>query len=290
MPGARNVTRPSRASTRFSRNGNRSRISCGQFTPVPSCFSSSLCDCTKFSDGRVHHDLADGVAAEQRAPLQRRDPSAGIVGERRARRRARRTFTIARSAKRVAAAPASSARSRSRCRGTRPCPASCAIDVALDDGDGAAEARRQSTQTRPRCRRSIKQCGGYACDACRPTVASARATGSPRVVARMLLLRACAEPPSRRAVGRREGMFDDDALPLAAALAYYSLLSMAPLLLVVVAIAGVFFADGQVQAQLIEQMRQPRRRGGRGAHARPSSRTPAARSAARWSLADSARC
>jgi membrane protein len=53
-----------------------------------------------------------------------------------------------------------------------------------------------------------------------------------------------------------QGMFDDDAFPLAAALAYYSLLSMAPLLLVVIAIAGVFFADGQVHAQLIEQMRR----------------------------------
>ena len=51
-------------------------------------------------------------------------------------------------------------------------------------------------------------------------------------------------------------MFEDDALPLAAALAYYSLLSMAPLLLVAVALAGVFFADGQVHAQLIEEMRQ----------------------------------
>jgi membrane protein len=50
-------------------------------------------------------------------------------------------------------------------------------------------------------------------------------------------------------------MFDDDALPLAAALAYYSLLSMAPLLLVVISLAGVFFADREVHAQLIEQMR-----------------------------------
>ena len=50
-------------------------------------------------------------------------------------------------------------------------------------------------------------------------------------------------------------MFEDDALPLAAALAYYSLLSMAPLLLVAVALAGTFFADGQVHVQLIEQMR-----------------------------------
>jgi len=49
-------------------------------------------------------------------------------------------------------------------------------------------------------------------------------------------------------------MFEDDALPLAAALAYYSLLSMAPLLLVAVALAGTFFADGQVHMQLIEQM------------------------------------
>lgn len=51
-------------------------------------------------------------------------------------------------------------------------------------------------------------------------------------------------------------MFDDDALPLAAALAYYSLLSMAPLVLVVISIAGVFFADGQVHAQLIGEMRE----------------------------------
>jgi membrane protein len=50
-------------------------------------------------------------------------------------------------------------------------------------------------------------------------------------------------------------MFDDDALPLAAALAYYSLLSMAPLLLVAISLAGVFFADREVHAQLIEQMR-----------------------------------
>jgi membrane protein len=51
-------------------------------------------------------------------------------------------------------------------------------------------------------------------------------------------------------------MFEDDALPLAAALAYYSLLSMAPLLLVAVSLAGTFFADGQVHVQLVEQMRR----------------------------------
>jgi membrane protein len=53
-----------------------------------------------------------------------------------------------------------------------------------------------------------------------------------------------------------QGMLDDDAFPLAGALAYYSLLSMAPLLLVAVALAGVFFADGRVHMQLIEQMRR----------------------------------
>ena len=40
-------------------------------------------------------------------------------------------------------------------------------------------------------------------------------------------------------------MFEDDAFPLAAALAYYSLLSMAPLLLVVVSVAGTFFATAK---------------------------------------------
>ncbi len=53
-----------------------------------------------------------------------------------------------------------------------------------------------------------------------------------------------------------QGMFEDDAFPLAGALAYYSLLSMAPLLLVAMALAGIFFADGQVHMQLIEQMRR----------------------------------
>src|SRR5262245_66571169 len=47
----------------------------------------------------------------------------------------------------------------------------------------------------------------------------------------------------------------DETFQLAAALAYYSLLSMAPLLLIAVALAGVFFADGRVHMELIEQMR-----------------------------------
>jgi membrane protein len=48
--------------------------------------------------------------------------------------------------------------------------------------------------------------------------------------------------------------YEDDAFQLCAAIAYYSLLSMAPLLLIAIAIAGVFFADGAVHAQLIAQM------------------------------------
>lgn len=49
--------------------------------------------------------------------------------------------------------------------------------------------------------------------------------------------------------------YGDEAFQLAAALAYYSLLSMAPLLLIAVALAGVFFADGRVHTELIGQMR-----------------------------------
>jgi membrane protein len=55
-----------------------------------------------------------------------------------------------------------------------------------------------------------------------------------------------------RSVGR---FVDDEGFQLAAALAYYSLLSMAPLFLIAVAVAGVFFADGRVEAELVEQMR-----------------------------------
>ncbi len=49
--------------------------------------------------------------------------------------------------------------------------------------------------------------------------------------------------------------YDDEAFQLAAALSYYSLLSMAPLILIVVAVAGAFFADGRVHMQLVDQMR-----------------------------------
>ena len=49
---------------------------------------------------------------------------------------------------------------------------------------------------------------------------------------------------------------DDEAFTLGAALAYYSLLSIAPLLLVAVSLAGAFFADGDVRMELVDQMRR----------------------------------
>jgi len=48
--------------------------------------------------------------------------------------------------------------------------------------------------------------------------------------------------------------FSGEPFRLAAALSYYSLLSMAPLLLIVVGTAGFFFGEGVVRDELIEQM------------------------------------
>src|SRR5690606_38276732 len=42
---------------------------------------------------------------------------------------------------------------------------------------------------------------------------------------------------------------------LAAALSYYSLLSMAPLLLIVIGTAGFFFGEGAVRNELVDQIR-----------------------------------
>lgn len=49
--------------------------------------------------------------------------------------------------------------------------------------------------------------------------------------------------------------YDDEPFRLAAALSYYSLLSMAPLLLVVIATAGAFFGHGAVRAEVLDQIR-----------------------------------
>jgi membrane protein len=47
---------------------------------------------------------------------------------------------------------------------------------------------------------------------------------------------------------------DDEAFTLGAAIAYYSLLSIAPLLLIAVSLAGAFFAYGDVRMELVDQM------------------------------------
>ncbi len=47
---------------------------------------------------------------------------------------------------------------------------------------------------------------------------------------------------------------DDEAFTLGAALAFYSLLSMAPLALIAVSLAGAFFAYGDVRMELVDQM------------------------------------
>jgi len=56
-----------------------------------------------------------------------------------------------------------------------------------------------------------------------------------------------------RATLRRFG--DDDALRLSAALAYYSIFSLAPLLVIVVAVAGLAFGDEAVSGRLEGQLR-----------------------------------
>lgn len=48
---------------------------------------------------------------------------------------------------------------------------------------------------------------------------------------------------------------EDGALRLSAALAYYSMFSIAPLLIIVISIAGLFFGDEAVRGQLDEQLR-----------------------------------
>ncbi len=49
--------------------------------------------------------------------------------------------------------------------------------------------------------------------------------------------------------------YDDQPFTFAASLSYYSLLSMAPLLFIVVAVAGAFFGHGTVRTEVIDQVR-----------------------------------
>ena len=52
-----------------------------------------------------------------------------------------------------------------------------------------------------------------------------------------------------------KAFFEDEPFRMAAALSYYTLLSMAPLLLIVIGTAGFFFGEGTVREELIDQMR-----------------------------------
>jgi membrane protein len=51
------------------------------------------------------------------------------------------------------------------------------------------------------------------------------------------------------------GWMEDNAMRLGAALAFYTLLSAAPLLVIVLAMAGLFFGASAVQGQVVEQLR-----------------------------------
>jgi membrane protein len=51
-----------------------------------------------------------------------------------------------------------------------------------------------------------------------------------------------------------KGWQEDGALDLGAALAYYALFSLAPLLLIATAVAGLLWDRGKVQGQLIDQL------------------------------------
>src|SRR5204863_6798524 len=48
---------------------------------------------------------------------------------------------------------------------------------------------------------------------------------------------------------------EDKVLRLSAALAYYALFSLAPLVIIVIAVAGIFFGEKAVQGQVQEQLR-----------------------------------
>lgn len=77
---------------------------------------------------------------------------------------------------------------------------------------------------------------------------TARRSSSSRVIAALGL-------PWRRARGVWRRFNDDDALRLAASLAFYSIFSLAPLLVIVVAIAGLVFGDEAVSGRLSSELR-----------------------------------
>jgi membrane protein len=81
-----------------------------------------------------------------------------------------------------------------------------------------------------------------------------RAARKTCAVARKLLLTRMVGAAKNVLFGSAKNFYVNEALQLSAAIAYYSLLSMAPLFIIVIAIAGVFFTDRVVQLELIDQI------------------------------------
>src|ERR1700678_1397058 len=52
------------------------------------------------------------------------------------------------------------------------------------------------------------------------------------------------------------GWVEDNALRLSAALAYYSIFSLAPLLIIIIAVAGLIFGEAAARGHIADQMRQ----------------------------------
>ena len=52
------------------------------------------------------------------------------------------------------------------------------------------------------------------------------------------------------------GFLEDKALRLSAALAYYSIFSIAPLVIIVISVAGFFMGEEAVRQQILQQLRE----------------------------------
>ncbi len=76
---------------------------------------------------------------------------------------------------------------------------------------------------------------------------------------------------------------EDEALQLGAALAYYTIFSIAPMLLVVIGIAGLAFGREAVQGQIVGQIQGMVGRDGAGSHPdHDRQRRPSVKKAGCW--------
>src|SRR6266404_3779504 len=73
----------------------------------------------------------------------------------------------------------------------------------------------------------------------------------------------------------------DDCLTLGAALAYYTVFSLAPILVIVIAVAGAVFGPEAAQGEIVTQIRGLTGEEGAPPPSNPSSRARAARAPAR---------